>query len=852
MQLTDNPHAPLAARSLSPTRWVIFERQGVAMALILLITLGAVWLRVWRLSEAPPGLEYDEAMNGLDAMWMLKTQTPYLFVRSTQGREALFLYPLALFIDILGAIPFALRLTSSLAGILAIPLLYRLTLTLFRTDPHRRWLALIAAASLTVSLWHLSMSRVTFRAILLPIFFMGVSYCFWRGWQVQSSGATKQANWYFVGAGIMLGLSQYTYIPARLLPLIFFLWVCGVWLITRSTSVFIRGGRALLIMSGVSLVLFIPLGLLFLENPAAFGNRIDQVNFQLQWTKTGVVALGQHVSQALSLFFGGADPRIRHHLIDRPVFDWLTLIAFWSGLVLAVRRWFQPEKLFLLLSLFILWLPGPLSIDPIHNLRTSGILPAFYILMSVGLFRWIKWAATKLRFTLLAPQIGLISLGVVLLVSGGINTYDYFVRWATHPLVYEEYKGPSIDLAQYVAGLTETTDVIVPYNFYAYAPVRYLFRDRFREELALPFDAVERLDSNRPVIYFNWLQDSSSSALIWLTRDETGQGVAYLTNPRHNLAELADQPVLGRRHSLIATSRVVDETALIAITDQDDIVKTVYVFADHIRLAGYEIRPSLVSAEQPGAITFYWQGLQDADLAYTVFIQILDDHGEPVGQLEEAIIETPIQYYENRAGFVAQQHLFWLGPDAPAGLYLLRMGLFEPKSGQRLPLTTALGEGIGDQIILAPFYVLANGRDPRAPDTPVQASLGEAIDLLGYSLSRPFEAPGGSFIVKLYWQASQPIENNYTAFVQLLDAQNQVVSQWDTQPLAGLYPTVRWTPGQVISTEFPLVVDNDLTGKGYRLVTGMYDFTTGQRLPAVDAGGQPLPEGMIVLKEIIP
>jgi hypothetical protein len=144
------------------------------------------------------------------------------------------------------------------------------------------------------------------------------------------------------------------------------------------------------------------------------------------------------------------------------------------------------------------------------------------------------------------------------------------------------------------------------------------------------------------------------------------------------------------------------------------------------------------------------------------------------------------------------------------------------------------------------------GFDLRVPQSPMQVSLGKQIKLLGYSmLSTIGEAPALS--VRLHWQATDPIDpigGDYTVFVQLLDEGNQLVTSRDSQPLAGQYPTSRWQPGEVVVDEFSLTLPEHLSSGRYRLVTGMYDLATGQRLPATDAAGQPLPDDMVVLMEM--
>jgi hypothetical protein len=119
---------------------------------------------------------------------------------------------------------------------------------------------------------------------------------------------------------------------------------------------------------------------------------------------------------------------------------------------------------------------------------------------------------------------------------------------------------------------------------------------------------------------------------------------------------------------------------------------------------------------------------------------------------------------------------------------------------------------------------------------------------LGYTLS-PLEAGATSLEVQLYWQALKPLQGDYTIFVQLLDEQGQRASGWDSPPLAGHFPTSFWPPAAVVVDRFELPLPETLPPGRYRLVTGMYDFATGQRLPARNAAGQPLVDDMIVLTE---
>ena len=90
-----------------------------------------------------PGLYNDEAANGMDAIGVLQGRWPIFFERN-YGREPLFIYLQAFSMALLGANPYALRVTAAVIGAATVPAVYWMTREAFIKNQHARPLAGIA------------------------------------------------------------------------------------------------------------------------------------------------------------------------------------------------------------------------------------------------------------------------------------------------------------------------------------------------------------------------------------------------------------------------------------------------------------------------------------------------------------------------------------------------------------------------------------------------------------------------------------------------------------------------------------------------------------------------------------
>jgi hypothetical protein len=179
-----------------------------------------------------------------------------------------------------------------------------------------------------------------------------------------------------------------------------------------------------------------------------------------------------------------------------------------------------------------------------------------------------------------------------------------------------------------------------------------------------------------------------------------------------------------------------------------------------------------------------------------------------------------------------------LPADLPPIRYTLMAGLYDPDSAARLPVTACDDCSVsGDALPLAHVWI-SSPEAVAEPDIPrrIDFRLGDRITLLGYELTRTDPAT-----LTLYWRAEAPIENGYTVFVHALDADGEIIAQFDSPPLDGLYTTDAWQSGQNIRDPHILTLPDSTQA----LAVGLYDPASLTRLPVSDASGERIPDDAI-------
>jgi 4-amino-4-deoxy-L-arabinose transferase-like glycosyltransferase len=227
----------------------------------------------------------------------------------------------------------------------------------------------------------------------------------------------------------------------------------------------------------------------------------------------------------------------------------------------------------------------------------------------------------------------------------------------------------------------------------------------------------------------------------------------------------------------------------------------------------------------------YWQAVEalpDLEIALTL-VPTAGDGPVPLWRGEPAHGTYPTDGWAPGTVLLDQYGLR-IPQDASAGDYDVTLTVHDRESGQQLGGAISLGalqiEAVDRKMVVPPI------------EHPLQANLGDQVELLGYDLDRTAVGPGGTLHLTLYWRALSEMETSYTVFTHLLDRTTQIRGQQDNPPVNGTYPTTLWVPGEVVADPYAIKVDADAPSGTHAIEIGLYVPETGQRLPVLDAAGQ--------------
>ncbi len=777
------------------------------LALVLITGLAAA-LRLYQLGVVPPGFQFDEAFNAIDARAVLAGNRP-LFLPANAGREVVYTYVQAALIRFFGLNVWTLRLASALFGILAVPVAYILLRIVLRRDSRR--IALFTSLTLAISLWHIHFSHYGIRVIMMPVIFSLAFGAYWLGHHAPTPRRRIAA---YAVSGLFIGLSVWTHPTGRLAPFVPIL--CTLWLLWRNPNARAAGLRlhpdsplgGLLLTGIIAFVVFLPLGIEFYRHPEFFVGHASEVSIFAERVSgdSPLSTLAANILHVLGMFSVAGDWEWTHNLAGRPVFDLLMAAAFFVGagiwalrLGRAVRS--RPDgksgasepdadALFLFFAwTLVMLLPSVLSEAAPNYSRTLPSLPALFLAAGLGL-AWISHLQRPHQYA------GVAAAALILLYSGYRAVYDYFVVFPDRQEVYYLYDADKLDALAYLQTLTGDNQVYLSQLW----GDRHATVSMLRRELN-----IKSLDASDTLA----LPPPGMGAVFAFPQEQLERAEQLAKLWPHVQVRQVEDPFGA---VLLHLVEVDPQTATEIPAAYAPLQTNAAAFVDAPNLLG------LYAANPDKQITLLWEADEPYTASLTSYIHLIDPDGRRVAQIDKLPGNGS---YPTTAWTVGERVLDRYYPSildpctggiplrAQVGWYALAED-HAPRPRADVPGETALAGVV---------TLLTFSHDPGylQPQVRAEQPVTHELSYLGFNFTGSDLEPGSPIVVDLYWRSdhaggSHPPSAALPIAIRLESA-GASMPIWQGE----LAPMSDWDPGKELCRRVRLQIPVDTPPGPYTL-----------------------------------
>lgn len=423
--------------------------------IFVFIVVLAAFLRFYKLGTIPMGIVNDEAgyMYSAYSIWMTGHDLAGKFLPLSINLDNSFspipIYLGAPFIGILGLSPFVGRLPFALIGLGSVILIYFIAKQLF----NNRGIALASMFVIAVSPWHIQFSRAAYDAGLVVFLILLGTYLFMKG--IKAGGGVLWSIPIFI-------LAFYTYHATKIflvfyIPLLLFYYRVELLKIKKVFLIFV-------VVSILTLLSFLVVmktqnvtrqnvllwndtetakqvvDLERAKNSAPFFIREIFNNKPLYFLRI----MRENYLEAFSpnlLFLYGERSAIYGIHFRGPLYI-IELPLLILGLYFLFAKAKKPNRLFILVAIFLAPLPSAVTLDKAYMSRSVMLLPFFSILIGCGIYYLSHDLFAKNKKIYIAAFI---SIYIFLIIS---YFYQYQFRYSIYGA--ETWHKSSRDLAIYM------------------------------------------------------------------------------------------------------------------------------------------------------------------------------------------------------------------------------------------------------------------------------------------------------------------------------------------------------------------------------------------------------------------
>jgi 4-amino-4-deoxy-L-arabinose transferase-like glycosyltransferase len=726
-------------------RWPGRRTEAAALFLILAV---ATFFRFYQIDVIPPGFTHDEADHGRDALSILHGTRP-IYETVGYGREPLYDYAAAALMPIFGANYLALRLTSVLAGLLLIVIAHFWIRRSFDVP-----IALLTSAFLAVSFWAISTDRQALRSALLPTIFTAAVLFVWQAIKPYAiiklpglSQRTLRLISYIV-AGLIIGLTLYTYLAARVLPGIFvLLWL---YLLIFHRSIWKENWWGIILMIVIGVALALPMFYFLSTHPAA-EVRLTLLSGPIEKFFAGnPQELINNFFSALGMFTVSGDTLWLYNTPGLPILNWALGGMFYLGIIISFVRFRKIEYAFAIFWLTVAISPSLLTGVTASSLRSIAAQPVVYLIVAVGLVEAVRFFERVID----SHTIRSLPL-IILLAATTIYAYhDYFDVWGQARDVRVAYHNTLAEVARYLdrssgGQLVVAISSIYPNRVHDPASMQMLLA---RTDLSLHWFTSSFVDMNgAPHASLVFPQSITSAAacdtanLGKCTMTSTAAITSVFTSTLSSQSVgSTSQPTVGpnlndRVTVILPAISPIDPLFVDIFNRHAEKIDTINLrpddfnprfdvyrfdsntalsdalklsvqptstldFGHALSLIGYKIQAQHLKPGDTVEVITYWRITAFFDQEAVLFSHVLSGDPQRPVLAQQDSLDVPSWQWIPGDAFV-QVHRFVIPANAKAGEYLLEVGIYTRENNLRLPLYDQSGTIVSDHFIIGSVIV---------------------------------------------------------------------------------------------------------------------------------------------------
>ncbi|TSC88561.1 MAG: Glycosyl transferase family 39 [Microgenomates group bacterium Gr01-1014_7] len=474
--------------------WMRKQPSGYTMKIkvkifLFLIILLAAFLRIYKLDQVPPSVNWDEAAAGYNAYAIANwgkdewgKAFPLVFTSFKDDKHPIHIYLTVPFVKIFGLSDFTTRLPGAIIGVLSVLVIFYLTRILFKND----LTALISALFLAVSPYHLQFSRGLWEVNFALFFFMLGLLMFYL--------ALQKKGWLINISFLSFGLSILSYHSSKIVVPLIVLLLCFFYFkdLRKLSKNFYSG----------LLIFLVFISLLFIE-PRLLGTaRVKQTQLNLEdFEKTTIYKMTKNSNLAIGEIF------LKNYISHfTPQYLFLTGDQSPRNSVKTSGEFYKIDALFILVGLLYLLklrsrvtliLLAWLLLSPVPASLVGGAPSATRAVFMMGSMHLLSaFGATKI-LKLTRNKIKLLALFIILLILS-IEVYSYLNYY------YNIY--PKKEPTDWQYGMKQIVEFVKDHPRYH---TIYVTEERSQPYIFFLFYLKEPLPDFRNTVIYNRLDSKS-------------------------------------------------------------------------------------------------------------------------------------------------------------------------------------------------------------------------------------------------------------------------------------------------------------------------------------------------------